>query len=217
MPVVASRGSLSVRAYGRGGGVSYAPTSTIALINNTNVSSNTTTISYLDINPNYTDLYLLANVRSDYAGDSDFLNIKFNSDSSSSNYNSTFYTNAIVNGQSVTANTYARFTSNAGLRVPGVNGATATANLFGVVESDFINISNASDYKTVITRHGQFDFGTFTCCQAAGDGNTGVSSGMWESTAAISSITITPQLGTNFVSGSSFSLYGITRNGGFGS
>ena len=39
MPVVASRGSLSVRAYGRGGGVSYAPTSTFAVLGNTNVSS----------------------------------------------------------------------------------------------------------------------------------------------------------------------------------
>lgn len=217
MPVVASRGSLSVRAYGRGGGVSYAPTSTFAVIGNTNVSSNTTTISFLDINPNYTDLFLVSHARSDYAGDSDFLNIKLNGDSSTSNYNSTFNVNAIVNGQPVLASQYARFTSNAGLRVAGVTGATSTANFFGAINSDFFNISNASDYKTVVSQSAQIDFGTNTCCQAAGDGNTGLSSGMWESTAAISSIAITPQLGTNFVSGSSFTLYGITRNGGFGS
>jgi hypothetical protein len=217
MPLLGTRGSGSVRAFGRGGGVSFPPTSTFALIQTYNLTGNSSVISFADINPNYTNLYLAANARSDGNTKLDFINITMNNDSTTSNYSSGFCTAAIENGQPVVANSYARFTSNAGIRVPGVHGAQSTANFFGAIEVDFINISNASNYKTAIAKVAQIEFGANTCCQNAGHGHTGVSSGQWRSTAAISAISLRPAVGSNFVSGSTFSLYGITRQGGFGS
>jgi hypothetical protein len=217
MPLLGTRGSGSVRAFGRGGGVSFPPTSTFALIQTYNLTGNSSVISFADINPNYTNLYLAANARSDGNTKLDFINITMNNDSTTSNYSSGFLASALVNGQPVLANQYSRFTSNPGIRVPGVHGSQSTANFYGSIEVDFINISNTSNYKTTIAKVGQIEFGSNTCCQVAGDGNTGTASGQWRSTAAISSISLRPAVGGNFVSGSTFSLYGITRQGGFGS
>ncbi len=217
MPLLASRGAAAVRAFGRGGGASFPPTETFALIQTFNLTGNSSVVSFSDINANYTNLYLAANARTDGSTKIDFINITMNGDSTTSNYTSGFCSAAIENGQPVTANGYARFSSNPGIRVPGVHGAQSTANFYGAIEVDFINISNASNYKTAIARVAQIEFGANTCCQNAGHGHTGVSSGQWRSAAAISSISLRPAVGSNFVSGSTFSLYGITRSGGFGS
>jgi hypothetical protein len=217
VPLLGTRGAGSVRAFGRGGGRSFPPTGTFDLIQHTALSSNAPTISLSDINPNYTNLYLVAHARSDANAKLDFINITMNGDNTTSNYSSGFLTSAIVNGQPVTANQYARFTSNQGIRVPGMHGAQSTANLYGSMEVDFINISNSSNYKTTLARVAQIEFGANTCCQNAGDGHTGYSSGQWRSTTAINSITLRPAVGSNFVSGSTFTFYGITRQGGYGS
>lgn len=218
MPLLSTIGAAPARGFGRGGGGRvYPATSTFALIQTSNISSNTASVSFLDLNLNYTDLYLVAYARTDYNGKSDQLNITFNSDTTASNYTSGYNTSNIIDGQPSSAGRYSRFTNVSGIRVPGIHGNTATASFNGIAEIDFINFSNTSDYKTVIARVGQIDFGAGTCCQNAGTGHAGVTSGSWRSLSAITSITITPTLGTNFVSGSTFGLYGITRNGGYGS
>jgi hypothetical protein len=75
------------------------------------------------------------------------------------------------------------------------NGAGFTANSFGVFVFDVLDAYNASKTKTLRTLTGVNDL-------------VGLLSGLWNSTAAISSITMTTD-GTNFATGSRFSLYGI--------
>lgn len=77
--------------------------------------------------------------------------------------------------------------------------STSTANVFGVSVCDILDYSNTNKYSTVRTLGG-FDNN--------GGGTVMFNSGVWMNTAAITSITITPDAG-NFAQYSHFALYGI--------
>jgi hypothetical protein len=77
--------------------------------------------------------------------------------------------------------------------------STSTASVFGVSVCDILDYSNTNKYSTVRTLGG-FDNN--------GNGAATFNSGVWMNTAAITSITITPDAG-NFAEYSHFALYGI--------
>jgi hypothetical protein len=95
--------------------------------------------------------------------------------------------------------------SESGVSQTGINlgdtiGATATAGIFTPGVIDILDYQNTSKYKTLRALQGYYF-----------DSNTGVSafkSGLWMSSSAISSITITPEV-ANYAQYSSFALYGI--------
>jgi hypothetical protein len=75
----------------------------------------------------------------------------------------------------------------------------ATASVFGAGVIDILDYANTSKYKTIRTLSGW---------DKNGGGNVGLSSGLWLSTSAISSIVIGSQTG-NLVTNTQFALYGI--------
>lgn len=77
-------------------------------------------------------------------------------------------------------------------------GATGASRGVGIIQ--IMNYANTTTYKTILTRRSVVDYAGYT---------VGAETGMWRSTAAISTILLFVQSGTNFDSGSTFTLYGI--------
>ena len=77
--------------------------------------------------------------------------------------------------------------------------ATTIANMFGATITDVLDYANTNKNKTIRTLTGGDNNGS---------GVVALNSGLWRSTSAISSITITP-LVANFAQYSQFALYGI--------
>jgi len=82
--------------------------------------------------------------------------------------------------------------------------AGAPANMFSISEMKIPNYTSTTTYKAYSA-----DF----CCATTGSGTdyTGIMTGVWQSNAAVTSITLTAEAG-NFVVGSSFYLYGIKNS-----
>ena len=114
-----------------------------------------------------------------------------NSDTTSSNYN---YHRLIGNG------TAAYSQSSTSSRIVGQNtGSSATSGMFAAGVIDILDYALTSKYKTIRNLIGN---------DRNGGGTTGVYSNLWRNSAAISSITLTPDSG-NWVQYSHFALYGI--------
>ena len=78
--------------------------------------------------------------------------------------------------------------------------ANSGSNIFGANVLDVLDYADANKYKTARILGG---------IDRNGDGNIRLDSGVWMNTAAITSLTIMPTTGNNFVQYSSFALYGI--------
>ena len=133
----------------------------------------------------YTDLVIVVDSAVTTALASSF--VQFNGDTGS-NYSSTWI---YGDGSSATSTRYSSATAMRCFLAP----ATASGRRTMILNVQ--NYSNSTTYKTVIGRNGNASdvAGAFT--------------GLWRSTAAITSITFTNGGGYNFDAGSTFSLYGI--------
>jgi hypothetical protein len=158
-----------------------------------------TTITFSSIPATYTQLqvrYIAASTRSTYGFDQLFM--RFNSDTGS-NYASH---QLIGNGSSATA---AAQTSATLITVGDRNIGAAMPSTFGGGVIDILDYANTSKYKTArcltgIDNNGTYD-GTFYPY-------INFSSGLWQSTNAINSISFTAQNG-DFKANTRFALYGI--------
>jgi hypothetical protein len=114
--------------------------------------------------------------------------MRFNSDTGS-NYSSTTM---------LTFNTPVsrRYTSVTGLYI-GNTGSNMTATNFMQINCMVMSYANTSVNKTVLSAFGDLD------------SELGRTAALWRSTAAITSLSILPLTGSNFATGSTFSLYGI--------
>jgi predicted Zn-dependent protease len=159
----------------------------------TTLSSSQSTITFSSIPSTYTDLVLVMlarDTRSDGAGDG--LTIRFNSDSGT-NYSWTYLR---ANGSTTYGDQNSNKTSLDGYEITA---AQAAANTFGTQIWNIMNYSNTTTFKTVTIRGGN----PYSVDAAAG---------LYRSTSAISSIVIYPGFAGSsysFVSGCSFTLYGI--------
>ena len=144
------------------------------------------TITFSSISGSYTDLVLVANgkINSGTAN----LQVQFNSDTAT-NYSTTILygdgSAAVSDRNTSSAVTYVCW---AGYWNP-TDMATAIINIQ--------NYSNATTYKTLITRNNAVSYGTEAMV------------GLWRSTAAINSITLKTSA-NNFTTASTFTLYGIS-------
>ncbi len=168
-------------------------TSSFESIASQTLSSSTSTISFTSIPSTYKTLQLRVLGRTDRGSNDDFVNIRFNSDSGSN------YTYHIMRGDGSSV-LVAPGTSQASIDAPWIAASSASANIFGTFITDIHDYASTSKNKTTRTISG-YDLN--------GSGSLRFSSGLWLNTAAITSITLIPGIGTNFVSGSVFSLYGI--------
>jgi hypothetical protein len=125
-------------------------------------------------------------------GAQDDFNILFNGGSSSnSNYHRIY-----GNGSSTGANYYDGVYAG----VANTAAETASANIFGVGVIDILDYTNTN--KNKVSR-------SFGGNEQNGSGTVWLYSNLSRSTAAITSISLTPVYGTGFVQYSSFALYGI--------
>jgi hypothetical protein len=168
------------------------PTNTYVALDKVTVGTATSSVSFTSINQGYTDLVLVVSGQMTGGGGASAVLLQFNGDTSS-NYSVTLMTG---DGSSATSSRVSNQSSlNLGLGTDA-SGQVAT-NIMQIM-----NYSNATTYKTVLSRAG-----------IAGD-RTRAYVGLWRATpAAITSIAITNNGATNFAAGSTFSLYGIAASG----
>jgi hypothetical protein len=163
----------------------------VKLIQTTTLGASALNITFTSIPADYTDLVALISGRTDRAAVDDGLIIRFNSDNTSGNYAARRLW-GIGNTENADAS-YAFF---------AFSGATANANTFGSTQVYFPN------YTSTIAKSFFGDGGGV-------GGNTsnpmGIVGARWTGTAAITSIAFTAATGPNLVSGTTISLYGITK------
>lgn len=167
---------------------------TMRLIAKTVLASDTATITFDNIPGTYTDLLLNGSARTAATGTVvRAFQLKLNS--STSNFSSR---NLYGDGSGVGSGT--DYLSGRGLCY--ATGASATANTFASFEVYFPNYAgstNKSYSAASVTENN------------ATEAHQILIAGLWSNTAAITRIDLDAYLGPNFVSGSSFFLYGITK------
>jgi len=165
---------------------SYAPIQTIKL------ASAAASVTFSGIDQTFTDLIIVANIKADSTTVVS-PGLRFNGDSSS-NYSANWLYGT---GSGVAANR----AGSTSMIYTGDYAAGVTSAYFQTFTSHIMNYSNATSYKTVLSRNVQL---------AAAAGETGATTGLWRNnSSAINSVTYTSSTGYSFAAGSTFSLYGV--------
>jgi hypothetical protein len=149
-------------------------------------------ITFGSIPQTYTDLVIVSSVRISGTG-GEGCGIRFNSDTGSNYSYTRLYASSAVysdRGTNLTSGEFGYF--------PGDD---STAGLFGNGVGHIMNYSNTTTHKTHLLR--------WNNNQNVGTTHTGLNVGLWRNTSAITSITLTAGSSKNFISGCTFSLYGI--------
>jgi hypothetical protein len=150
-------------------------------------------VEFTSIPSTYKHLQIRVIGRGTQSAASTYLQVQFNGDTASNYYGAHW-----LNGSGSAATAGADGAANV-IYVERIPAGNATASIFGVNLIDVLDYGSTSKYKT--TRNlGGYD--------ANGSGQITLSSGLWRSTSAITSITITPAA-SNFAQYSQFALYGI--------
>lgn len=168
---------------------------TYTLISSNVLTSSAASVTFSSIPATYTDLVVRVSGRGTNASITGSLLFRFNGDSS------TIYSRTRLwsDGTSATSDNSSGSNEGNGL---SVNGNTSTSNTFGSAEI-YIPSYTASQNKPV---------SVFSATENnATSANIGAIANLYRSTTAISSILLYTSSGTDWVSGSSFYLYGISN------
>ncbi len=161
-----------------------AKTATYSLIQSQTLGSNQSSVTFSSIPQTFTDLVLVTSIQTTVSEDA--LRAQFNSDTST-NYSMT----QVFASTAAASN---RQSSATGVRMS--NGSPNSGSQFAIAINHIIDYSNSTTYKSILSR------ATSTYISAA-------FTGLWRSTAAITSIVLYPENGGNIFTGSTFKLYGI--------
>jgi hypothetical protein len=172
------------------GGVSATSFESIAT---TTISSDTASVSFSSISSSYAHLQLRVFAKTNRALNRDGLNIRYNSVSTSSYVNHYLY----GTGSAAVAGYDAISSYGNAFRASGNSDAT---DIFGAMIIDILDYANTNKNKTIRYLGG---------VDLNGAGEIYLGSHLFTDTTAISSITISPLVGTNFKQYSHFALYGI--------
>jgi hypothetical protein len=156
----------------------------VALDKVTVSGTSTSVITFSSLPQTYTDLFIVANFQLSNSGD--YVKLNYNGETTGTNYSQTYI---LGNGSSASSG---RFSSTSQIGI----GYIATTPQFGFQKIDLMNYSNTTTFKTCLT--------TF----ANASDRVQADVGLWRSTSAITSVSLTAS-GGYFLSGSTFSLYGI--------
>jgi hypothetical protein len=157
--------------------------STYTPIATTTLGSTQASVTFSSLG-SYTDIRIIITAANN-TGTNYSATMQFNNDTGS-NYS---YTEIYTSGSSV----YSSRSSNN----TGIYCARTNTDLTQTTIVDVMNYSNSSTYKTILVKAGT----TTTTVNPA--------VGLWRNTAAITSIKILSEGSTNFITGSTFTLYGI--------
>ena len=171
--------------------------STYTLISSNVLSSSAASVTFSAIPSTYTDLVLRCSTRGERSAVIDNIVIRFNSDSANN------YSNTIITGVGTTASSF-RNANTSSLALNTSNGNTSTSSTFGSFEMYIPN------YTATTTR----PISTISLSEDNSTNNAylRVLANQYRGSAAISSIVLTPEIGPNWLSGSSFYLYGIKNS-----
>jgi hypothetical protein len=181
------------------GNTAYDPAATW-LIQRITPSGGATTVTFSSIPQTYKHLQIRAICKDTYAtgNQAASYNIRFNSDSGA-NYT---YHYLRGNGSTVSAGASTGTTS-ATIFYGAANSGTSVTNVFGTSIVDIHDYTSTAKYKTVRSFAGADGNGVSTTSFLLA-----LSSNLWLNTAAISTITIIPDI-TAFATGTTFALYGM--------
>jgi len=140
----------------------------------------------------YTDLVIKASVRDIYGSHSGLIAVAFNGSATGQTRKSLYGTGSAAGSESSTD-----------IRIEYLSAATATASAFGNGEMYIPNYTSAN-YKST-SSEGVSETNASAAFMA-------ITAGLWSNTAAITSITLTPN-SANFVQYSTFYLYGVAKLG----
>lgn len=157
--------------------------SALVALATTTLASASATVSFSSISGSYRDLRIILNCSHSADNEVD-LNYRFNGDSGAN------YSRVAMTGDGSSTGSFA------------LGGETELQLLQGsttrsLATTDIMDYSATDKHKTVLAR------GNLTT------GRVSAFAGRWASTAAITSISITPRSGGTFTAGSTFSLYGV--------
>lgn len=158
-------------------------------------SGGLSTLTFAGIPTGYRDLQLRMMARTDRPTDPrDYIRVRFNADSGS---NYTLH-EMLGNGSAATGS-YDVGANGINLGLAG--SAANAANVYGVNIMDILDYSIVTKNKSARITSGVDNADT--------TGSIRYESGVWQNTSAITSITILPGIGSNFIQYSSFALYGV--------
>jgi hypothetical protein len=161
------------------------------VIQHQELSGTQASIQFLSIPQTFTDLCLVYSLRTDRSATDDSVLIRFNSVT-------TNFTVRELRGTGSAANSNTFSVGFCGF----VNGASSTSNTFSSQSIYIPNYANGNNKSFSID--GVFENNATSALQ-------GILAGLWSQTNAITSITLVPDVGPNFVQFSSATLYGITK------
>ena len=170
--------------------------STYTLISSNVLGSSAASVTFSAIPGTYTDLVLRVSARTDTAAAIESCYVQFNSDTAT-NYSYVLITG---NGSAASSNIYS--SQNYVGSIPA-DAATATSNTFASWEV-YVPSYLVSQNKPLSVIGMQENNQTSAFIRPT--------AGLWRNTAAVTSVTFTGTSGGNFVSGSSFYLYGIKNS-----
>lgn len=150
-------------------------------------------VTFSSIPSTYTHLQIRVLARTERANLGDTIYWRFNSDSG------TNYTLHSILGNGTSASADAGANLSYGYYIDAT-AASATSGIFAAGIIDILDYKDTNKFKTARTLHGK---------DLNGSGVLFLTSSLWRSTAAISSMTLESQNGANISEHSSFALYGI--------
>ena len=165
------------------------------LLERTELNASAASVTFANIpQTGYTDLKIVMSVRTDFASTNDNIKLSFNGSTASFSARRIYGSGSAAASDTLTDNT------------SGIvcDGASATASTFSNAELYVPNYLGGTNKSYSADSVAETNATTTYMYLVAG---------LWSNSAAISSMTFTPQGGTNFVSGSTFSLYGIAALG----
>jgi hypothetical protein len=169
------------------------PTNTYVALDKVTVGTATAAVTFSSISSAYTDLVVVAANLVATSGNPN-VGLTFNGDTAS-NYSATILEGTGSSAQSARKTNTTLIVEGNNVSLGGTNPSTIIYNI--------MNYSNTTTYKTALLRNSELST-TYP--------GTGATVGLWRSTAAITSVTLTIGSG-NFAVGSTFSLYGIAAEG----
>jgi len=173
----------------------FAPSGAYDSIATANGTGSSAVITFSSIPSTYSHLQIRYIARDGRAVTADSVYCQFNSDTGSN-----YMRYHLLDGDGSTASSSAGSTSHTFITFGNAAGSSAAASMYAAGVLDILDYSAITKYKTTRTLAG-FDFN--------GSGQVDLWSGLWMSTSAINSITITTSTASNFTTDTKFALYGI--------
>ena len=162
-------------------------------------SGGSASVTFNSIPQTFTDLQVVVSGRSNYSATRIYLGLQLNGVSSSSSYS-----NTVASGGGSSAGSGRNYTGTNEIYVAEINGATSTANSFSNVEIYIPNYTS-SNYKSLVA-DGVYENNITEAFQV-------LCAGLFLNTSPITSLSVYPGGGYNFVQYSTISLYGVLRAG----